>query len=502
MKKRLAWLLIVLTMLILSACQPTPEKPIVVGKTSLDISDAEQTKPYEAPNHIDVEMEGLPDNYRIVFDAEVDVSPQSAWPMYTVELARITQEQADAVRQALLGDAILYKPGKYRTREEIQRSIENYEYELRVSMEDPERESLIDTYKQYLKDLYAEYEKTPENIEMEEADTEFKFMEDQVRPYFYGANKVADEESGFMLEWTDEARRNAIEAGCESIYGICWLESGRKIAFSAKNDNINSGIFFSTTEGSLLMDTSVTYPLGEAITKAEALLNQMGFDFTLADARTKPKFEYVDNEDGYYANKVRSAYHELIYKRTIEGVPQDYIKSCIDQNVSKFSYDYRGPLPHQETITFIMDDDGIQTFYWNSPMCVVSTESANVSLMPFDEVISRIEQQLKVQTLWEDWENEKYLESRRLEVYKLKLSYLMIPVKDDMESYHLVPVWNVCADMYYHYPDDYPIGQGDTYILDEKYERNVWRSLDDEAEYSVLTINAIDGSVIPRWRGY
>ena len=502
MKKSLAWLLIVLTMLVFSACQPTPEKPVVVGKTNLTISEAEEAKPYEAPNHLDFEMEGLPDNYRIIFNAEVDVSPQSAWPVYSVEQARITQQQADAARKALLGDAVLYKPGKLRTRQEIQKSIDNYEYELRACMEDPELEGLIDTYRQYLKDLYAEYEKTPENIELKVADTEFKFMEDQTRPDLYGGNKVTNEEGGFRLEWTDEARRNAIEAGCESIYGICWLASGRKIEFSAKNDSIYSSIFFCTTEGSMLMDTSVSYPLEEAITKADTLLDKMGLDFTLTDACTKPKYEYGENEDGYYANKIGTAYHELIYKRTIEGVPQDNITSCIDQNIAKYSHDYRRQVPHQETITVILDDDGVQTFNWKSPMGVVSTESPNVLLMPFDEVISRIEQQLKVQTLWEDWEDEEHLEARRLEVYKLKLSYLMIPVKEDMESYHLVPVWNVCADMYYHYSDDYPIGQGDTYILDEKYERNVWRTPDDDADYSVLTINAIDGSVVPRWRWY
>jgi hypothetical protein len=54
-----------------------------------------------------------------------------------------------------------------------------------------------------------------------------------------------------------------------------------------------------------------------------------------------------------------------------------------------------------------------------------------------------------------------------------------------------------------HYKDSYPTGQSNTYLLDETHERHPWRSrYDMDADYSILTINAIDGSVIPRHIGY
>jgi adenylate cyclase len=52
--------------------------------------------------------------------------------------------------------------------------------------------------------------------------------------------------------------------------------------------------------------------------------------------------------------------------------------------------------------------------------------------------------------------------------------------------------------MYYHYKDSYTTGEDGTYILDENNERNAWRERNDERDYSILTLNAIDGSVIPR----
>jgi hypothetical protein len=90
---------------------------------------------------------------------------------------------------------------------------------------------------------------------------------------------------------------------------------------------------------------------------------------------------------------------------------------------------------------------------------------------------------------------------RRVEINKIKLSYLIVEKKDSMDSYYLTPVWNVCGDMYLHYTADYPTGESDTYSLDESFERNVWRSRYDTRDYAVVTINAIDGSAVLRYRG-
>ena len=56
--------------------------------------------------------------------------------------------------------------------------------------------------------------------------------------------------------------------------------------------------------------------------------------------------------------------------------------------------------------------------------------------------------------------------------------------------------------MYYHYIDSYPTGESNTFILDENNERCVWRMRYDARDYSIITINAIDGSAIDRlkWR--
>jgi hypothetical protein len=266
--------------------------------------------------------------------------------------------------------------------------------------------------------------------------------------------------------------------------------------FLAKNEEHNTVISFHIAEGNLIQEQGVSFSLDEAKSKSDALLKEMGLDFVLVDAMAQPLYTF--NDDNTF-NKVGDASYTLIYKRHIDGVPQDHIVSGIDQNIGD---DYKGAVPQQETITITLDDYGVNSFSWN-PMEVTSQESANVALMPFDEVKSRIVEQLKMQTMWDEqadaYEAEDIV-SRRLEVSRLQLSYLLIEKQNDIDSYYLMPVWNLCGDMYYHYRDDYPTGESDTYILDENFERNPWRMRDDTRVFSVLTLNAVDGSVIPRRR--
>jgi hypothetical protein len=486
-----------------AACQPTPETVVVVNKNAgvmeSAISDGQNleatTEPYSAPDKLEFELDGLPDGYRIIFDASVDVSGQTAWPVYTVEQARFSQQQADTVRQVLLGDVALYKQGEYHSREEIQRSIDSYESQLRISSEKGHKE-LVDSYTQILKDLYIEYERTPEDLTLEEASTEFSFMEEIIPAHRYDANEVVTEDGGTRYEWTDEARRQAVADGWESIHGVCWMDNGRKMMFDAGNGPYGCSIGFFIADGNLAAEPGVSCTLNEAVGQADNLLAAMGLDFVLVESKTMMQGEFTD--DNQYV-EIGPWYHALTYKRRIEGVPQDNITSFIKQNVGK---DYSSPVPAQESISIFIDDFGIREFYWTAPMNVAAVENPNVTLMPFDDITQRISAQLKVQTMWDErLENEKeWIDARRLEITKIRLSYLMVAKANDMTSYYLIPVWHVCGDLFYHYIDSYPTGDSDTYILDENFERNVWRMLDDTADHSVLTLNAIDGSVIPRRR--
>ncbi len=507
--KKAAAFTLALSALALAACQPTPEEEVVVNKGDGLLEDAigqtggdTPAQPYYAPERLEMAVDGLPGNYSIDFDAGVDIPNQTEWPVYSVELTKFTQTQADAARLALLGSAVLYRPGESRSRAEIQQSIDYYENELSLCKGDETQ--LLEAYTEILRELYIEYESTPEDLVLQEADTNFKFMEERVAAGRYGGRQVMLSEDSYRIEWTDEARQRAIAAGCESIYGVCWTDSGRKMELAVENGEGSSHLYYQIAEGNLLADPGVSYPLDEAIQRADALLKEAGLDFTLVEARTEADiYGNMGEEESPY-------YHALVYKRNIAGAAMDGITSIIEQGdgtdeARNAGGEFRNDVPEQETIRLYLDDYGVRLFTWSQPLKVSALENPNVTLLPFDKISERIAAQLKMQTIWDAgaWGyEEEWIDGRRLAIHKIALSYLIVAKSGDMSSYYLMPVWNVCGDMYYHYINSYPTGESNTFILDENNERLVWRSRYDTRDYSILTLNAIDGSVIDRSRGY
>lgn len=491
---------LMLAVSVLTACQPTPEQPVVAGKndgvleSALGATPAAEATTYEAPDHLALDIDVPIDNYSILFDADVVVPDQTAYPVYTVQQARFTQEQADALRLALLGDKTLYKQGDYRSREEIQRSINSYEEQLQWAVEEG-YQGLVDSYTEILKGLYAEYAATPENLTYEEADTTLQFHEEYAEPWLYGGTEIITEDGGMRYEWTDEARAKATAAGCSSVGGVCWMDSGRKMEFRIINDEHSSGAYLTCAEGNAIWQQCDTCTLEQAIQQGDAILAAAGLDFSLVNAETQTQtLDDNGNEVPEYAWS-----HTLVYKRNVPGVVVDNITSAVQSTQGLAGEPgYNGLVPYQEAITIIIDDLGVVAFNWSEPIEVTATESANVPLISFDEISSRIASQIKIQTMWDEEEyGSEWIESRRLEITKIVLSYLVVAKANDLSSFYYIPVWNVCGNLYYRYKDEYAATCG--YVLDENNERNATLQYrGDTSDHSLLTISAIDGTVIPR----
>jgi beta-lactamase regulating signal transducer with metallopeptidase domain len=485
-----------------TACQPTPEQPVVAAKNAgvLEKALAEEPSakptPYEGPARLALDIDVPSQNYSIVFDAEVVVPSQTAYPVYDVALSPITQAQADAVRLALLDGATLYKPGNVRSRAEVQRNIDYYETELKGSAGYPQ---LIDAYTEILKKLYVEYENSPKDLALEEADTTLQFDEGFTDAMQYGGKEVQTENGGLRFEWTEAARQKAAAAGVSSVFGVCWMESGRKMQLSVRNEGRSSGLYFGYADGNAVYDQCDTCTLDQAIDKGDAIIAEAGFDFSLVSAETQTS--NLDDEGNEVAEYAR--FHTLIYKRNIPGVPLDNIQSSVSQNLDELTGEaaYRGLVPYPETIMISIDDLGVISFDWSQPLTVTATQNENVPLIPFDKISERVATQLKIQTMWSeeaDAYDAEWIESRRLEVDKIVLSYLVVAKANDFSSFFMIPVWNICGDLYYHYKDGYS-ERGGGFVLDENNERSATRQhVGDTSDHSLLTISAIDGTVIPR----
>ena len=132
-----------------------------------------------------------------------------------------------------------------------------------------------------------------------------------------------------------------------------------------------------------------------------------------------------------------------------------------------------------EKIRIFIDDEGIFALVWNAPHVLEEVEYKAVSLLPFEKIRGIFESMIMVKN--KQVEDGTLLRDKNITVTAVRLGLMRIIEKDNNDTAYLVPVW----DFFGTYDSD-----GGTLVIGEDgYE-------------SLLTINAVDGSVIDRTLGY
>ena len=148
---------------------------------------------------------------------------------------------------------------------------------------------------------------------------------------------------------------------------------------------------------------------------------------------------------------------------------------------------------HQERIELLVSANGVEQFIFDAPARIAAVEVESARLLPWDEVEEIIKTGLRIRNLW-DYEDEN-VAARRLTVERIGLSYLQVRRDAGQQSTYYLPVWDVVGTMEYRYADGYVPAPGG-FAVDESGVRTAY------AACSVLTVNAIDGSIIDRQMGF
>ena len=129
----------------------------------------------------------------------------------------------------------------------------------------------------------------------------------------------------------------------------------------------------------------------------------------------------------------------------------------------------------QEIVMQIVDGEVVH-FELVNKRNVAETINQNVALKPFSEIEKIIEQQLKNILSWNGYnEDSKY----SYQVYEIRFEYSSVMQKNNFGEYMIVPTWNCYG------------------TLTETTETNEQTTVMNKADkYSLLCINAIDGSVL------
>jgi len=173
----------------------------------------------------------------------------------------------------------------------------------------------------------------------------------------------------------------------------------------------------------------------------------------------------------------RQGLYEFMFTRSVNGTAITYTNEDMAADPGRIDVAAKPWL--YEKIRIFIDDEGIFALVWNAPHVLEEVEYKAVSLLPFEKIRGIFESMIVVKN--KQVEDGTLLRDKNITVTAVRLGLMRIIEKDNNDTAYLVPVW----DFFGTYDSD-----GGTLVIGEDgYE-------------SLLTINAVDGSVIDRTLGY
>lgn len=511
-KKSVVFLLAGTMVLSLAGCAGSPENSVVKEK-NLDkmLEQAENTEEGAAAyNDVLEEVEGNYETYqtqiqddslrvKVDVDAKVQVPEVEKLSVYRVSQKKIGQEFLDNVRNALTDDVTYYegRMQSARTKSVIAKEIQEEKdmiANLKAGKDGLDEEGVQQyklEYEQNLQELEAEYETAPDDVKLTDypSDNKIYSIEELYKKY--------PEDTFYEWEYS-------IHPDCEVYYGVSDAKDGNYHALFAQNSGnygnclryMNSKYGYGMISSAFVeddMEFAVLKKEGETPDFAEAGVglekmpeladkepltlseeaargqaDELMQKLNLADYKCCESGIYsqlIGEEDEYY----RDVY-KFLYMRNMDGIFVD--NSAGFKYVDEWQGDeYTKKVWGNEAVVIAVNDNGIVDFRYLTPLSVDETVVEKTSIKSFQDIKDTFEQMVVIENAVEGEEG-----TVSIEVTDVKLVYTRISEKDSFDTGLIVPVWDFEGRMI----DEY--GQ--------------------EVTGNILSINAIDGTVINRDLGY
>lgn len=453
--------LILLALLFLCACQPTPDEPFVVSKDQQEMLEAAKDgkdnsallAALEVPDRFSGDWKGVNDIVHVIADAEILLPDTEQIPAGKITRREFLQSDLDIFLRVFLKGNPFYEEVTVTKQEALER-LKNYQ-----AMQSGELPLSGDTTMEKLPGLISYYEElartAPDEGELRLAPTSF----------------VSDSMMSKMTGWSNV--------------------NGKKVHLWVQNFDIwNTAVFYQDGYG----DTNYSYTQAasaapdfsetEAIEKGNTLIAELGLTDVVCDQIIPVTFsdaQYVvaEQSDADAAIGIASeskAGYRMQYVRTLDGCPIGYtgvMGAAVDESYSK-AWPY-------ETIEICVTKEGIVYFKWSAPTDEPELTLKDTQLMHFDEIVSVFERMIMVKYAY--FQNAIADGSdihATIRMDQVKLTLMRIRAKNSQDDGLLIPVW----DFY-----------GTVTIANNGDETTMKRTI-------LLSLNAIDGSLIDRELGY
>lgn len=476
MKKYIA-ILLILSVFLLSACQKTPEKPPVVNKgddglmktikNNEEKGDGNETvidNQYIVPDRWEDTFSVNDELVEVTIDSDIIFPDVSAFPVIEVEPDEFTIEHFNIFEGLYMPNCEYYD--FFNPLPLTKSEIEELILQRKKSINDPnsdfnnaglneeEYQEALERDLAFIKELEKEYQTAPETVEEKPI---IVSEELSANKYLFAKAKSLDSMNviaSIMMSCVDK-RSNSI---------LLTLSQGK----SAQNEQHNS--FYEPK------------PLTISEEQALQIAEQTALDIGLSGMEVNRIYIPASGPRDFY---------QVCLTKTYNGIPETYtiadqglIDEASGQNIYTEPWFY-------ERIIMAINDLGVKYIEWRSPSKETKILSENVQLLPFDKIKEIFKKQMGYQVAWQE-ENE-YISQRKLYIDEVRLGMMRVNIKDAIDKYMMIPVWDFFGYTIDKYKEQQPGGAQ----LDENNEyTNILLG------HSYLTINAIDGSIIDRELGY
>lgn len=483
-----------------SGCAETPEEPLVKqkgeaslknyeegqslsgeqGGTGEEAKAAEDTSSEQnllsrklgAPEHYQSERKDETGKLQILTDAEVEIPDTDKVSAIAVSQHNFDQAVLDRITDTFFPDAEIYSYDSYsqRTKADYQKEIEKLKGYVAEGNLDPyhwgtdENGSYIYDIYQMIGDYEQEMAGAPEEKNLEAVRPQ------QTDGKFWG---VASQPDGSAYNYIVKSYGSMpMEVRVEKIYEN--VESPRWMGY----DMASGGNFDIPDEETFKQEIGITLEEAQKLTDEKTAMLQL-------ENMEMTSWEYgICYEEGSdpenRSRKILDTGYMLHYTRKLNGIPITYTDSMgggvEDMNSDMETWGY-------ETLDFMVTKDGIGRALFINQYDIGEVRTENLNLMPFDKIMETYEKMMVIKNA----DVLNYADSRIYHIDRIAFGYSRIyEPSTDSRSGLLVPVWDFFGEEETVYNNE---GQLQTDRSTGQYD-------------SILTINAVDGSVIDRELGY
>lgn len=449
--------LICLLMIMISACQPTPEANDTKSITEEMLLSGEET-----PTHF-ADLFELSDEITLTVDAKIR-TPETPLCKASIKRVPFTQTDVQKVAQVLLHDAPIYIWGETKSELMDYYATVMQQQEIAGSALESNSASQI---QMILSDIQSQIPNKPDVLETASLAEIFNYPDELI-----AVDSSRNKKAVFCGRSTDdEGKRNLI---FYSDYGF-------------KRHLIDEIEPLQLTEK-------------KAAKLGMEILEKMGIDdmFSVAFTDTVPlNHTIVDRyltANGYDFPS-RHERRIVFFLRKINGAEQLYSEQI---RIGATMRDF-GEAVFWEYIQMEFDDEGLLYFHWQDPFSVERV-TEEVPVMGFyaayDIFLSHmknVQNKYTYEVLAEKLLIEDEIDPARISVLVSDIALGMTCAAGENETFEAIPVWEFYGDIQYLTP------AGETYYLDLIYDSIATEVPDLN---SLCTINALDGKIIDRGVGY